>query len=382
MTAQVKGWCPGAWRPMQAADGFILRIRPHLARLTPAQGQGIATLAQDYGSGMVELGSRGHLQLRGLREADLAPMRRALGMLDLLDTDAKLEAKRNILVTPFWQGAEVPALVTALEAMLAKAPDLPAKFGLAVDIGPVAVLGEASADLRIERGTQGGLILRADGMAKGEAITPHAAPARILTLLHWFARHRGDHRRMRALVTAGGQPPLAPDDHPRIGPRLRPGPVADGLCIALPFGQIEAATLHELAQHPLRLMPWRQILVEGTIQPPTLPGLITDPTDPLLRVAACTGAPGCAKASIATRALARQIAPHVPEGRFVHVSGCAKGCAHPEPADLTLVARNGRIDMIKNGSPGDVPVQRALDPDTIPNLVSTHFQRGRLDPSL
>src|SRR5699024_10900399 len=144
MTGQVRGWCPGAWRPMQAADGLILRIRPHLARLTPAQGQGLAALAQRHGSGGVELGSRGHPQLRGLRDADLAPLREGLAALGLLDHDAAAEARRNILVTPFWQGDELPALAAAIEAMLADSPDLPPKFGLALDTGPVAVLGTGS----------------------------------------------------------------------------------------------------------------------------------------------------------------------------------------------------------------------------------------------
>ena len=40
----------------------------------------------------------------------------------------------------------------------------------------------------------------------------------------------------------------------------------------------------------------------------THPGLITDPDDPLLRVTACTGAPGCPQASVETRALARRLA--------------------------------------------------------------------------
>ena len=28
---QVKGWCPGAHRPMMSGDGLVVRIRPRLA---------------------------------------------------------------------------------------------------------------------------------------------------------------------------------------------------------------------------------------------------------------------------------------------------------------------------------------------------------------
>lgn len=81
------------------------------------------------------------------------------------------------------------------------------------------------------------------------------------------------------------------------------------------------------------------LLLEGLNTMPDLPGLITTPADPLLRVTACNGAPGCAQALAPVRDLARQLAPSVPEGAMLHVSGCAKGCAHPSAADITLVAR-------------------------------------------
>ena len=39
MTAwEIKGWCPGALRPMQSGDGLVTRIRPPLGRLTPQTG--------------------------------------------------------------------------------------------------------------------------------------------------------------------------------------------------------------------------------------------------------------------------------------------------------------------------------------------------------
>ena len=46
----------------------------------------------------------------------------------------------------------------------------------------------------------------------------------------------------------------------------------------------------------------------------------------------------------------------------VHVSGCAKGCAHPRPAAATFVGRDGRFDLVLNGRPWDDPVQRGIDP--------------------
>ena len=100
---------------------------------------------------------------------------------------------------------------------------------------------------------------------------------------------------------------------------------------------------------------------------PDLPGLITSNT-PLLRVYACTGAPGCLQALQPTRDLARQLAPHLPMNAVLHVSGCAKGCAHPAPADLTLVATPDGFDLIAADTAQGVPLHRAVPISEIPNL--------------
>ena len=38
----VKGWCPGAYRPMMSGDGLIVSIRESLGRLNSAQEQGLS----------------------------------------------------------------------------------------------------------------------------------------------------------------------------------------------------------------------------------------------------------------------------------------------------------------------------------------------------
>jgi precorrin-3B synthase len=87
--------------------------------------------------------------------------------------------------------------------------------------------------------------------------------------------------------------------------------------------------------------------------PPRPARVITDPGDPLLRVVACTGAPGCVQALAPVRDLARDLAPHVPPGRMLHISACAKGCAHPGPADITLTAQPDGFALGHNTKAGD-----------------------------
>ena len=113
----------------------------------------------------------------------------------------------------------------------------------------------------------------------------------------------------------------------------------------------------------LRLTPWRMLLIEGARQMPKISGLITDPDDPMLRVVACTGAPGCLQAHQPTRDLARALGRLVNEN--LHISGCAKGCAHPGAASVTLVATPDGFDLIRNGKAADPAIKRGLSADEI-----------------
>jgi precorrin-3B synthase len=89
-------------------------------------------------------------------------------------------------------------------------------------------------------------------------------------------------------------------------------------------------------------------------------GFIVTPDDPRRAVAACPGAPACRSGTTpvpdhAAR-LAQALAPLA--GLTAHVSGCAKGCAHPGPADLTLVGRDGAYDVVLAGPPSAEPATR------------------------
>ncbi|WP_290689016.1 MULTISPECIES: cobalamin biosynthesis protein CobG [unclassified Haematobacter] len=378
MRHNVKGWCPGALRPMEAGDGLMVRLRPRASRLGAGQALALADLAESHGSGEIDLGSRASLQLRGIRQEALPELRQALDTLRMLDADPAREARRNVLTTPIANDAETLGLSAALEAALAEdlaeELDLPAKFGFAVDTGARAILGGASADIRLERAAEG-LIVRADGMALGERVSAATAVGRAMDIARWFCAHAAGHRRMATLIAAGGEPPLKAASPPLRGELLLPGNTELGSCVALPFGRLTAATLRALAVAPLRLTPWRSVLVEAAVPPS--PDWIIDPADPRLRVSACPGQPACGSASVVTRDLALWLAPHLPGSVSLHVSGCAKGCAHPRSAALTLTGRRGRFDLIRHGRAGDPPALRDLSIDDVHTLL-----RGPLAPPL
>lgn len=372
-----RGWCPGALRPMPAGDGLLVRLRPRGGRLSAAQSAGLAELATHHGSGAVDLGSRASLQLRGVPPAALPELQRGLAALGLLDRDPRLEARRNILVSPM-HGPNDPtaALLDQLETALADLtglPDLPAKFGFALDTGALACLQDCSTDLRLEQTDTGALLLRASGMARGEILPgPAALAARLAPLLHWF-KATGC-RRMAEALAQGLVPPLRAEAPPRPQTGRKALLAALPLLFA-PFGASSAAALRELAGRDLQLTPWRAVLPQPALPDATAPltHWLRDPNDPRLRLSACPGAPHCATATVATRELALRLAPLVPTGQHLHVSGCAKGCAHPGPADLTLTGQNGHFALILQGSAGDAPVRHDLDPDLLSPILRGHF---------
>jgi precorrin-3B synthase len=373
--ASVKGWCPGAIRPMQSGDGLVVRVRPFGGRLDAAQTAGLAHLADRYGNGLIDVTSRANLQIRGVSETSHRLLLDGLAQLTLLDPDADTESRRNILVTPFWcDGDETQALAAELEEALADSVlELPTKFGFAIDDGKSRVLAGNSADVRVERDLTGGLMVRADGARAGRSVARGEAVTTALAFASWFVASGGakDGRgRMAAHLEAGAKLPetLGGEAEPApVMATVRPGLYAQGAMVGIAFGQMSHATLNQLSGcgHALRMTPWRMVLSEGRRTMPSASGLITEAYDPALRVIACSGAPCCREAHADTRGLAAALAPNIGGAARLHVSGCAKGCAHSGAAAITLVARAAGFDLVRGGSTRDEPILRGLDRDDI-----------------
>lgn len=367
-TPDVKGWCPGAYKPMMSGDGLIVRVRPFFARLTAAQVSGLCTLAQRYGNGFLDLTNRANLQIRGVGEGVLDALLQDLDDLNLLDETPALESRRNILVTPFWSaGDETEALVARLLNSLAQLPDLPAKFGFSVDTVAAPLLTTASADIRIER-SAGGIIVRADGADLGRLVPMDAVVTAVHDFATWFAAHKRPEDRRMASVLAHTQPPKAWRQTPPLAAASPPIPGAhqQGALFGAAFGQIDAAALSKLILETgaiaLRVTPWRLFLLEGADMVHH-DAFVTTPDDPLLQVDACPGAPFCTSATVDTRSLARALAGA--QTGSLHVSGCAKGCARRDAADTTIVGRDGRFDLVRRGHAWDAPEKSGLLPQDL-----------------
>lgn len=367
----IKGWCPGALRPMQSGDGLVVRVRPFGGRLEAPQITGLAELAGQHGNGLIDVTSRANLQIRGVSEQSHRPLLDGLAQLALLDPDPATEARRNILVTPFWRsGDETQALAAELEEALADSGlALPTKFGFAIDDGKSRVLAGDSADIRIERDRTGRLLVRADGAKLGRSVARGEAANTALALAGWFlvsGGPTGGRGRMADHIASGAALPQSLRGQTEPAPVMaaaRPGHYPQGAMVGVAFGQMLHTTLDQFAGcgHALRMTPWRMVLSEGKREMPGAAGLITEPYDPALRVIACSGAPRCREAHADTRALAAALAPRIAADARLHVSGCGKGCAHSGTAAVTLVATRAGFDLVRDGSIRDKPVLRGLN---------------------
>jgi sulfite reductase beta subunit-like hemoprotein len=103
-------------------------------------------------------------------------------------------------------------------------------------------------------------------------------------------------------------------------------------------------------------------------------GFLVRADDPRRNVVACAGAPACRAGMLSTRELAPAIAEaakQILDGSLtIHVSGCAKGCAHPGIAALTVVGPEGLVVEGRAAAPPDATLSAAEFIAGLPRLQS------------
>jgi precorrin-3B synthase len=395
-----RGACPGALRPMQSGDGLIVRVRPHAGAIPVQSLLALAEAADRYGNGEIDLTRRANLQLRGLLAETLAPVQRALDRMHLLDASPEAEAIRNILVSPLSghdpdEQIDVRRIARDLELRLARDErlwTLAPKFGFLIDGGGRLSLDGERADIRLRAIDNGSFAVGLDRtqgvhwLGRIEAGKAAAATARAADIFAAGAE-AGARMRMRdagdglvaaiaselALAPLAGAPAVRPVDRTLGLLDLAEKGVA--IAVGLPFGRITSVAAHALALSAqsngateVFLSSWRTLYIPLASRDPARAvlataarhDLVTRDGDPIFRIDACPGAPACASAATATRSAARRLAPLLPALglRSAHVSGCSKGCARSDPADLVLVASGEGFAILRNGRADDVPVAR------------------------
>ncbi|MBV1706858.1 MAG: hypothetical protein KGQ37_06590 [Hyphomicrobiales bacterium] len=361
--ARRRGWCPSALRPMATGDGLLMRLRPPLSRLSLAQAQGFAEAVQRHGNGMIDLTSRGNLQVRGLTPMTHQAMLEAATALDLLDVHSKNgllpELPCTLISSPFAGPSAILSLRAALEAGLRAEPrlaGLPAKFSIVLDEQAEPLFDDIPAHLRALVRAEGDVLLVGGGQQ--EAISRAAAPQALVQRA--LAATRGP-KSSRGQAAPGLRATFGPGPAQRR--QMMPGAISLGsapaFAFGLGFGSMQASALLALVAElryagatELRLTPWHLLLalpmregaMPGLMATAQVSGFIVTADDPRRALSACPGQPFCLQAHLPVRDDAQRLAAGIGASLLhrnlhVHLSGCDKFCACPPQADFILEAK-------------------------------------------
>jgi precorrin-3B synthase len=366
-------------RLIEAADGFLARVRLPGGLVAGEQLRVLARLAVELGDGRVELTSRGNVQLRGLAKDAATPLTSELAAAGLLPSLSH-DQVRNIIASPLAgldRGADLTGIVRALDAALCARPRLArlsGRFLLAVDDGrgDVAGLGaDVVATVRANGAVVNGLAVHAAGQDRVVNVMLAFAEAFLdlrakLGRTAWRVADLPDGaERVRGAVATGLGLAAAPEERGAATGARPVGIVAretagtgesaafvrdDGRCSAVliaPLGRLTAAQLtwvaDQVAGRAARVTPWRSVVLPdlddaaGVLRAAAGLGFGTDERSPWLRVTACAGRPGCASARADVQADAAGFAARWP-GRVVHVSGCERHCGRPAATEIDVTA--------------------------------------------
>ena len=349
--------CPGVLRPHLAQDGAVVRIRFPGGQTTGAALGRLSRIAQQFGSGDLQLTSRASVQLRGLPDPVPAALTAAVREAGFLPSETH-ERVRNIIASPL-SGisgglADLRRLVADLDAGICAEPrlaSLPTRFLFVVDDGRGDVSGRPfDLGYRAVDHDHGWLLLGAADL--GMSVPASCAADMLLALAREFlaaSRQSGDvwHvRELRSWTTSvpGVRTislPLERTDAPL-------GAVGGAASVQVPLGSLtpaQAATIEAAsAAGRVVITPSRGLVLPGAAgRLPELvaAGFIDDASSPWSAISACVGAPSCQKSLIDTRAYATRLAESGHELPRTHISGCERRCGAPAGAHHDLVVPTG-----------------------------------------
>jgi precorrin-3B synthase len=422
MNYSLRGACPGLSAPTPTGDGLLVRLRP-IGTVSLAAFEQLCATARKHGNGVIEVTARGSIQVRGLSVESAPLFADAVATLGIAVEDALPILSNPLAGLDAEEILDTAALAADLMRALARtslAKRLAPKVSVVIDGGGALGLDGISADLRLcaEATPKGAAFLIAVG-GNGAGATELGvvglknAVETALRLLEVIAQS-GSKARSRDVLASNSSVSfrsaiadlLVADAAPRqlrkvsraigIHP-LRDGSLARG--IGLAFGHAEAVVLERMAEAAhaagaigIRTAPGRTLMIIGLA--PRIArsfgdtadelGFIVSADDPRRHVFACAGAPICSSAHIAARAIAPRIAeaaaPYLDASLQIHISGCAKGCAHAGVAVLTIVGAPQRCEIVANGCVRDVPFAAAA-PHELPAAIARYAREAKRETS-
>ena len=416
---QRRGVCPGLSVPMATGDGLLVRLLP-IGPIPLTAFAALCAAARIHGNGVLEVTARGSIQVRGLDRESAPRFAASVAALNIAAGDGIPVLSNPLAGLDATDAIDAAALAAELRRALAQkslAKRLSAKVSVVIDGGGTLNLDNIAADVRLgaEKMASGVVALRvAVGGDRASAtllgvIAVERNVETVVRLLEAVAQCGARARDIVAtervvvlhsvvadLLIADEQTPTAAKPCDVIGTHaLRDGSFAVGLGLA--FGHADATSLEHLiaaakaagagsvqpaARRALMAIGLPQNKLSAFAHAGGQLGFIVRADDPRRHVIACAGAPVCASAHIAARAIGPRIAaiaaPHIDGSFKIHVSGCAKGCAHPTRAGLTVVGAPDGCALVKNGSAREAPFA-VVSADDLPNAVPQVVQQLRLE---
>ena len=395
---QRRGACPGLSAPMATGDGLLVRLLP-IGTIALDAFAALCAAARQHGNGIIEVTSRGSIQIRGLSTASTPRFASAISALGIAAGDGIPVLTDPLAGVAPDEIVDAAALAADLRDALAQgslAQRLSAKASVTIEGGGALDLDDVAGDVRLRAETvngTAGLCVSVGGDGRSAVSLGCIASentVEVTTRLLEIIARRGRHARARDIVAAEGiavfrvavEDLLFASARPRLRGNARKEPIGlhplrDGTFaygVGLAFGHADAPSLRRLAEaakaagaQGMRAAPGRTLMIIGLTQQAASSfaaaaealGFIVRADDPRRHVVACAGAPICASANIAARAIAPQIAavaaPHLDGSFTIYISGCAKGCAHPAPAALTVVGTASGCALIADGTTRDAP---------------------------
>ena len=390
--------CPGLFRIVPALDGGICRIKLPLGIITSAQAIVVAHAARQFGNEQIEVTNRSNLQIRGVSDSNQAALIDNILGAGIGSDSPDSDDVRNVMVNPTvgidqtYLLDTVPLAKQVLEALRTHNQFhlLSAKFSIYIDGGESIAHVEHPHDLWLSAINGDSFVM---GFASSPILNEHRLPRLIVPVkdaldviiaaLENFIvirrqtpevtrlRHLRDNGKLNEFVETlrkqfpflNEQRGVLPDgarnitfqsDCIGVHPQRQQGLVYIGA--KPPLGRIRPDGL-ELAAYiatiigdsTLRFTPWQSVIIPNVkpdhaqlaLMKLTFAGLICEADDPLASMIACAGSTGCKSAYADTKADGLELAymlnkEEIPVG--IHLSGCAKSCASPSAAEISLVA--------------------------------------------
>jgi precorrin-3B synthase len=372
---------------MATGDGLLARLTPAGSTITLDAFAGLCAAARTHGNGVIEITSRGGIQVRGLSAASAPLFAAEVASLGIEASDGIPVVTDPLAGLTNDDIFDAHALAAPLRKALAAAPfasRLSAKVSVAIDGGAALHLDSLTADIRMRAIDSRNVHIALAGDAATAtslgALPLDRAVECAVRLFETLAATSPQSRMREAiqgavLKTFKSAVASLLVDGPAPAARATANPIGihplssgnSALGVGLLFGHSDSETLSRLSAAArqagasgLRTASSRALLVVG-LSPDAIRqfvaeanalGFIVDPADPRRKIVACAGAPICASGEIAARAIAPAIADaarSLAGGEIIHISGCAKGCAHPAPASVAVFGRGGRCDVFVDG---------------------------------